>query len=148
MWSILIGFLSSGLPHVFEYFKAKQDNAHELAMFQMQIEASKAEAQSKLEATMYESAASIEVAEQERFSTEKPVQSGIRWIDGLNASVRPIVTYWILAIYTISKVWIFFPITLLPWQTSTLWLAADADILGAVIAYHFGSRSFSKLRGK
>jgi len=147
--STLLGFLSSGIPHLLDYFKSRQDNAHELAMLQMQIEAAKIEAQGKIQVAEYQSAASIDVAEQQRFMAEA-VSTGIHWVEAVRATVRPVITYWIFGLYTMVKVWQYQMIAhpALPWQLQTLWTEDDAAILCAVVAFHFGSRSFNKIRGQ
>lgn len=143
MFGIIAGFLASALPHVWDYFKGKQDNDHELAMLDMQIKLAQANAGIK----MQEIAANADIAEITAIHQPQQV-IGIKWIDGLIGSVRPVITYLYFALYgglKIASLWQNGISGLIdtPWL---YWTAVDAEIWGAIISFWFGSRSFEKMR--
>ena len=79
----ILGFVSSFVPKIFDHFKEKRDNAHELALMDKQIEAQQAIGQTKLEAVIAE-ADSREMSA--RIASDAQT-SGVGWIDGLRATV-------------------------------------------------------------
>ena len=47
--STFLVIISSGLPHLLDFFKSRQDNAHELAMLEMQVKIAEIEKEGKME---------------------------------------------------------------------------------------------------
>lgn len=136
--SSIIGFLSAGLPHLLDYFKARQDNAHELDMLRLQTELSKLESQHKLEAVGLQSDAQM-YHDQIQLALETLKPTGIAFMDGLNQSVRPVLAYAFFALYTSVKLMQFY--ANLPW---TLWTDEDQAIFAGIISFYFGQRAFRK----
>ena len=84
----LMGFGSSFLPKVMDYFQDKSDKKHELAVMDVQIRQQKELASQKLEAI------NVEADIREIESLHKSMQpTGVKWVDGLRGSVRPVITY-------------------------------------------------------
>ena len=84
----LLGFGTSFLPKVMEFFQDKQDKKHELAVMEVQIRQQKELADQKLEAI------NVDANIREIEALQKSMQpTGIGWIDGYRASVRPTITY-------------------------------------------------------
>lgn len=151
--SSALGLLGGALPQVFQMLRARQDQAHELAILRLQLERDAQAGQQRL--------AEIEVqgdiAEQQALSREliasidaQSRASGVRWIDALSSSVRPSITYLFVLDYLVVKAAQFSLIV----HDGTSWMIAlpqlfnefDQSVLMAVISFWFGSRAFSRHR--
>jgi hypothetical protein len=146
--STALGFFTSLVPNVLDYFKQKRDQDHELAMIDAQTQAQLAIGQMQLEATVTDAQLKeIQAAHKEQASTA--VAAG-RFISGLSASVRPVVTY-------------LFVLEFLAINWAIAWLTFDANgftiealrtilddrffsLLSSMIAFWFGNRTFGKRR--
>ena len=142
----LLGFGTSFLPKVMDYFQDKQDKAHELKMI-----AAQTEAQVKLEGVRLEAMSveadirSLEVAMKNQ---DTAVRKGSRWLANLSGSIRPVVTYLFVAEFLVINWSIAF---LLINQTGvtleTLREILDDEfmaLLSAMISFWFGNRTFGK----
>lgn len=148
--SSLTGFLSAALPEVIGYFKDRQDKAHELALLELQIASRSNEHLHRME----EVGASADIAETRALI--KTYHSGIRWVDALNATVRPVITYAFFLLYTcvkIAQASLLMEPTL-PWHTPMigaeifvrLWTLEDQAIFAGIISFYFGQRAMNKIR--
>lgn len=149
----LIGLLGGGLfrmlPTVIAFFKEGRDLKYELMRMQKEVELEKqrgANAQAEIAAT---SAAAVDgswasgLVEALRAQTQV---TGDKWLDRINVSVRPILTYWwCIVLYSSAKV-------LLAWSAyeSSMGAAEIADILitefdrgvvGSIIGFWFVDRA-------
>jgi hypothetical protein len=68
--------------------------------------------------------------------------TGIRWVDALNGTVRPVIAYSFFILYASVKIMHFSAD--LPWL---LWSEEDQAIFAGIISFYFGQRAMSKLRG-
>jgi hypothetical protein len=111
--STIISFLMGGLPKLLDFFQARQDKAHELALAQMQItrelELRKAgfEAQERIENIRSDQLATESAANtaqvlmgaqqaemQAIYAHDTSLNEGTsQWMKNLRASVRPVITY-------------------------------------------------------
>lgn len=147
--SSILGFLSAGLPHLLDYFKAKQDNGHELEMLRLQSELAKIETAGKLEAVAVESDAQM-YHDQIQLAMEAMKPTGIGFMDGLNQSVRPVIAYSFFILYASIKYiqWSMLgdieTIVQTPWLIDKLWNEEDQVIFAGIISFYFGQRAFRK----
>lgn len=152
----LLGLIGSIVPDIIKFFKGAQDNKHELAVIKLQMESAARAGQQRLEeigiqADMAESAALYQHA--------API--GVKWVDALSASVRPIITYSFFFAYIAVKVAQYNEMThvqALPWMSDgrqvqewfrivlELWNQEDMGLFGAVMAFWFGDRNLTKRR--
>lgn len=144
----LIGLLGSVIPDLLKIWNDYNDKRHELAILQIQMEHARLGHQYRMaeidaEATSRESVA--------LYSTQKRV--GIRWVDALNATVRPFVTYLLLIWYMIYK-GSFVYIAWLDDASMTIWdvlLASytqeDMSLLALVLGFWFGHRALQRYKG-
>lgn len=89
-------------PEVFKFFDAKNERAHELAMQDKQLEFLKVQGDQKVqEAQVQQDTVNIEALKDVLVAQATPTGNG--FIDGMNASVRPIVTYMLLCMYLAFK---------------------------------------------
>ena len=90
----LVGFGTSFLPKVMDFFQDRADKAHELKVMSLQIEQAERIAQIKLEQI------NVEADVREIESLHKSMQpTGVPFIDGLRGSVRPVITYVFMGLF-------------------------------------------------
>jgi len=166
--STLISFLMGGLPKILEFFQAKQDKAHELALAQLQItrelELRKAgfEAQERVEHIKSEQLATESAANtaqvligaqqaemQAIYAHDTALNEGTStWIKNLRASVRPVITYgffFLLVFVDLAGFWYGYYMSV-PFNDmlEMLWDSDTQALFASIIAFHFGGRAFGK----
>ena len=128
-----------------DYFQDKQDKKHELAIMEVQIRQQKELAVQKLEMV------NVEADIREVEALQKSVQNtGVKWIDGLRGSVRPVITYAFFGLFLFVEVSAYLALTAsgissldavqLTWDDQTQALFA------AVISFWFGGRAINRSR--
>ncbi|MCL2656149.1 MAG: hypothetical protein FWD62_01805 [Betaproteobacteria bacterium] len=130
MLETLLGTLFGGafrlIPEVLRWMDRKDERAHELSMFDKQLEADKLKGDQALAQINAQTEATIGAAEIQAIIEATKAQSastGIRWIDGLNSLIRPLL----------ALQWLIF-----------LWPAAI--IAGFWLAVHTGTAPLDALR--
>jgi hypothetical protein len=166
--STLLSFLMGGLPKILEFFQAKQDKAHELALAQLQItrelELRKAgfEAQERVEHIKSEQLATESAANtaqvligaqqaemQAIYAHDTALNEGTStWIKNLRASVRPVITYgffFLLVFVDLAGFWYGYYMSV-PFNDmlEMLWDSDTQALFASIIAFHFGGRAFGK----
>ncbi len=138
----ILGFLGSIVPQLLKLYQDKKDKEHELKIMELQIEREKLGHTYKMEEI--NTMADIEETKA-LYQTLKP--SGIKWIDALIGTVRPVITYSFFGLYAFIKYWHYkqygtgheiFP----------LWTDVDMAIFCTIITFWFGNRTFNKLYRK
>ena len=118
MFEILSGGLFGGFlgglfrlaPEILKYFDKKNEREHEMAMFSRQCELEQVRGQQRLAEIGAQREAAVDVGVLNAFNaainqqTEMVVAAG-GWAARLSASVRPIVTYWIMALWSFIHLW-------------------------------------------
>jgi len=132
-----LGFATSFLPKIMDYFQSKSDNAHELKMLE-------AMASNRRE----EMALDAEIREVETIHEHDSKISGGKFIDGLRASVRPVITYLFVALFMFVEISAY--VIMLRQGMSVLdasqavWSSEINGLFAAIISFWFGGRTFSK----
>ena len=85
----LLGFLSSTFPDLLKLWQDRADRHHELAILDRQMEQMRLGHNQRLEAIGLEA----DIAESRALYQHDSQPSGVRWVDALRASVRPVITY-------------------------------------------------------
>ena len=132
----LLGFLGAAFPDFLKLFKEKADRKHELAILQLQLELQKQGHSNRLEEIYVEA----DIAESK--ALYKTYNTGIRWVDALNGTVRPVVAYCFFLLYASVKIMHFSAD--MPWL---LWTEEDQAIFAGIISFYFGQRAMGKVRG-
>jgi len=110
----ILGSLLGGIfrlaPEVLKWLDKKNERQHELAMFQRQCELEAQRGQQKLAEIGAQREAAIDVGVMDAFNAAiqqqtEMVKAAGGWVASLSASVRPVVTYWILFIWSFVHVW-------------------------------------------
>ena len=139
----LLGFISSMFPDLLKLWKDGADRKHELTILQMQLEQQKQGHVNRLE--------EIQIVADgiESKALYKTYSIGIKWVDALNGTVRPVLAYSFFLLYAAVK---YAQISILLYSTSIIeafpliWHGEDQTIFAGIISFYFGTRAMGKLR--
>jgi len=110
----ILGSVFGGLfrlaPEVLKFFDRKNERQHELLMFTRQCELETLRGQQKLAEIGAQREAAIDVGVMDAFQSAIEQQATMvkaagGWAASLSASVRPVVTYWVLFVWSFIHVW-------------------------------------------
>ena len=142
----LLGFVSSSFPDVLKYWKDRADRKHELAILDKQMQAQQQGhtqrlAEIEIQADMAESKALYANASQ---------PSGVKWVEGMRASVRPIITYVFFGLFVFIKVMSMMTLIKQGFTTTdsliVIWDEETRALFAAVMAFWFGQRAVLRAR--
>ena len=157
MIETLLGGLLGGAfriaPEILKWVDRNGERSHELSMQDKALEFEKLRGASR----MAEIGASADAAwntgaiealrDAVRTQGEK---TGVRWADALSSSVRPVITYWFMALYCAAKSAAFVAAVNggAGWGASVLlaWTEADQALWAGVLNFWFLGRVFDKAR--
>ena len=157
MIETLLGGLLGGAfrlaPELLKWFDRKDERGHELAMQDKALEFEKlrgaqrmAEIGSQSEAA-WNTGAIETLREAVRTQGEK---TGVRWADALSSSVRPVITYWFMALYCAAKTAVFAAAVTagVGWGAAIVhaWTEADQALWAGVLNFWFLGRVFDRMR--
>jgi hypothetical protein len=140
----LLGFGTSFLPEVLNYFKRGQEQKHELQRMKMEIELMAKRSEFKIKELDKEA----EIKEAEGLYKHDSVDAG-GFINALRGSVRPIITYAFFGLFVAIKVTALISLMSLPemqlnMALSMIWDDQTAGLFSAIMAFWFGNRAVSK----
>ena len=140
----LLGFGTSFLPEILNYFKKSQENKHELQKMQMQMEL----ITKKSELNIAELDKEAEIKETEGLYQHDNVDSG-GFINALRGSVRPIITYAFFSLFVAIKITALLSLMnesgmALNMALDTVWDDQTAGLFAAIMSFWFGNRAVSK----
>jgi hypothetical protein len=142
----LLGFGTSFLPKVMDYFQDRSDKKHELAVMEVQIRQQKELAIQKLEMVNVEA----DIREVEALQKSMQTPTGVKWVDGLRGSVRPVITYSFFGLFIFVEVSAYLSLTASGISgldaVNAVWDEDTKALFAAVIAFWFGGRAIA--RGK
>ena len=153
----ILGFATSGLPSVLDFFKQKGDQKHEQAMARLEMERAMEMAkagyasQERIEEFRTDQV-EMETYAQERRALykhdEKLAEGASPWVINLRASVRPVITYLMLFVL------LFVDIVGLIWAIKSgvdfatameiVFSNEEMAIFASIIGFWFGSRRWDK----
>jgi len=149
----LLGGLFRLAPEVLKWLDKKNERAHELAMFDRQCDLEKERGAQKLAEIGAQRDMAIDSGVMDAFSaainqqTEMAKAAG-GWAASLSASVRPVVTYWILALWSFIHVWLAWNAWLRgmpPEVVFKLMMTADfSALVSGTLNYWFLDRTLAK----
>ena len=143
VFEVLLSFLGGGgmaiITEVLKYMDRKNLREHELSMAESGRQTAAEEAMGK---------ASVAASTPMEYpKTGYPIlDAGLAFFVVLNASVRPIITYWwVMVMYSLYKVALYFSMEGI-WSDKivTLWTTTDAAILVSIISFWFVARELRK----
>lgn len=163
LFSTLGGILLGGLPKLLDYFQAKQDQKHELALARAQSERELAlaaqgfAAQAKVEEIRSDQIAMQTEAAMTQGAQEhdkKVLEKASKWVANYIGTVRPTVTYLFvlellaingfLAFYLWSHPELIKSIDDVIKYSELIFSSDEMSMLGGIIGFWFGSRGFKK----
>lgn len=148
----LIGLAGSIIPEVVKIFKEKQDFKHEKEMLLLQIQYQKELTELKIQEARALSTLELDKASYQYAPVEEIQVTGNKVIDFIqafaktyNQTVRPTLTYLIVACWIIVKI--------ATWTTlggsieaiPKIWTDADNEFVSAVVMFWFGGRAFGRV---
>lgn len=162
MITTILSLLGGGLggvlrlvPEILKLFTEKGDRDHEYRMTQLQLEIDKARAQQQIDLTHAQGQEAMGVAEMNAYLEAIKGQgqmTGVPWIDAVNQSVRPFLTYWWMTLFTVYKI---STLVMLANSSATMaqfvdamWTVQDAGILAMILGFWFVDRSIRKNTGR
>jgi hypothetical protein len=163
LFSTLGGLLISGLPKLLDYFQNKADQKHELALARIQTErelqlaAQGFAAQQKIEEIRTDQIAmqtDAQMTEAALKHDEKVLEKASTWVVNFVGTVRPIVTYIFVLELCAVNTWIAYYVYKNPHLvlnmddlirlSDIIFSSDEMAMLGGIIGFWFGSRSWSK----
>ena len=137
----VLGFGTSFLPKVMDYFQDKQDKKHELLLMDKQLQQQKALGDIKLQTMHVE--ADIRESEALIQHSSKLQESASPFIRNLAASVRPCITYLLFLEFAaltlcVNMDWITME------QYNMLWHDEFQAVWAAVVSFWFGARTMAR----
>lgn len=131
----LLGFLGAALPDVLKLVRDKVDREHELAIMDRQMAMQQDGHHQRLE----EIGTQADIAESR--ALYRTYYTGIRWVDALNGTVRPVLAYAFFLLYASVKLAQFEALAF-----QQLWTENDQMIFAGIISFYFGQRAMRKIR--
>jgi hypothetical protein len=162
--STLGGLLISGLPKLLEFFQNKADQSHELALarmqneMQLQLAAQGFAAQQRIEEIRTDQVAmetDARMTEAALNHDQKIMEKASQWVVNFNGIVRPGVTFiFMVELFLVNMGLAYFllfkeglgnlTVEQFVSATNVIFSAEELAMLGGVLGYWFGSRSWSK----
>ena len=163
LFSTLGGLLISGLPKLLDFFQNKDDQKHELALARVQVElqlqmmAQGFKAQERMEEIRTDQIAmqtDAQMTEAAHKHDEKIMEKASTWVVNFVGTVRPIVTYIFIFELCAINAWIAYYVYSRPSLvnnmddlirvTDVIFSSDEMAMLGGIIGFWFGSRSWAK----
>jgi len=153
----ILGFATSGLPSVLDFFKNKGDQKHELAMARLEMERAMEMAkagfasQERIEEFRTDQV-EMETYAQERMALykhdEKLSEGAAPWVLTLRASVRPVITYLMLFVLlfvdVVGLIWAMKAGVDFATAMEIVFSNEEMAIFASIIGFWFGSRRWDK----
>lgn len=150
-----LGGLLRFVPEILRLCTEQRDREHEYRMTTLQLEIDKARAAQAID-LVHAQGESAQLAGEMQAYVEairgQGQSSGVPWVDALNQSVRPVVTYWWMALFTLYKAativaaWLNF--TTIDVFIDRLWTAQDAGTLAMILGFWFVDRAIRRQQGR
>ena len=144
----LLGFGTSFLPSILDYFKQAQVHKQKLEMMKMQSELLEKKSALRLQ----ELDKQAEIKEVEGLYKHDASLDGGKFVNALRSSVRPVITYIFMGLFIAVEVSIIvkFMETGGDWTEAVnlLWSDEVAGLWSAILAFWFGNRAISKFQNK
>jgi hypothetical protein len=149
----LLGGIFRLAPEVLKWLDKKDERIHERLMFEQQCSLETLRGQQKLAEIGAQREATVDAGVMQAFNSAieqqtEMVKAAGGWVASLSASVRPIVTYWILALWSFVHIWFAWN----AWVTGAapdvvfkLMMSGDfAALVSGTLNYWFLDRTLSK----
>lgn len=143
----LLGFFGSALPEIIKLFRDRQNNRQELAIMDRQMEVTKLNNNQRLQEINIQA----DVLESQALYRHAGYSSGVKWVEALRASVRPIITYAFFTVFAAVKgaaLYLMIYDNHIDWASALIqiWDVETSSLFAAVMSFWFGQRAITKLR--
>ena len=157
MIETLLGGLLGGAfrlaPEVLKWLDRSGERKHELAMQDKALEFEKLRGAQRMAEIGAAADGAWNVGALEALKESVLAQgriSGVKWVDAWSSSVRPVLTYWFMALYCTAKVAAFIGVLNAgaSWidAVSQTWSEADQALWSGVLNFWFIGRVFDRVR--
>jgi hypothetical protein len=153
----LLGSIFGGLfrlaPEVLKFMDRKNERLHELKMFEQQCQLESMRGAQKLQEIGAQHGMAVDVGVLDAFKSAMDQQTEMvkaagGWVASLSASVRPVVTYWILFIWSFVHIWFAWNAWLQGMPPVEVFKTAMSPDFSALVAgtinYYFMNRTLEK----
>jgi hypothetical protein len=157
MIETLLGGLLGGAfrlaPEILKWMDRNGERSHELSMQDKALEFEKLRGAQRMgeigaAADAAWNSGAIEALKEAVAGQGRP--SGVKWVDGLSSSVRPVLTYWFMLLYCAAKTAAFVAAVTggAGWGAAILhaWTEADQALWAGVLNFWFIGRVFERVR--
>ena len=157
MIETLLGGLLGGAfrlaPEILKWLDRNGERSHELSMQDKALEFEKLRGAQRMgeigaAANAAWNSGAIEALKEAVAGQGRP--SGVKWVDGLSSSVRPVLTYWFMLLYCAAKTAAFVAAVTAGagWGAAILhaWTEADQALWAGVLNFWFLGRVFDRVR--
>ena len=143
----LLGFGTSFLPEILNYFKAGQEHKHNLERMQLEMDLMSKRSELKIQ----ELDKQAEIKETEGLYKHDSIDAG-GFVNALRGSVRPVITYAFFGLFVAIKATALMTLTKdqgveLGQALSVIWDDNTAGLFAAIMSFWFGNRAVSKYYG-
>lgn len=142
----LLGFGTSFLPEVLNFFKAGQEHKHSLERMQLEMDLMARRSELKLQ----ELDKQAEIKETEGLYKHDSMDSG-GFVNALRGSVRPVITYCFFALFVSVQAVVMLKVMAEGgnWQDAIplMWTPETQGLFAAIMSFWFGNRAVSKYYG-
>ncbi len=157
MIETLLGGLLGGAfrlaPEIMKWLDRKGERGHELAMQDKALEFEKLRGAQRMAEIGASADAAWNTGAIEALKAAVTAQgrpTGVRWVDALSASVRPVITYWFMGLYCTAKAAAFAAAVTAgaTWGVAILnaWTEGDQALWAGVLNFWFLGRVFDRVR--
>lgn len=156
MLETLLGGLLGGvfriIPEFLKWLDKKDERKHELLLQDKAFEFQKLKGDQRIDEIQAQGQQDWNSGALDALKTAIQSQSitGIAWVDAISSTVRPVITYWFMALYCAAKVAIFWSAIDIgvAWTEAVKlsWTGDDMAIWAGIINFWFLSRVFEKVK--
>lgn len=150
-----LGGLLRFIPEIFKLLNAKGDRDHEYRMSTLQLQVDKARSEQEIDKVHAQSEASEVAGHMQALIETIKGQSqltGVKFVDALNSLVRPLLTFWWMAIFTAFKTTVIVDAwyNFASWKTfgQQVWTDNDWAVLSGIISFWFVDRAIMRMQKK
>jgi hypothetical protein len=157
----IIGGLFRLAPELLKFFNGIADRKHEATMLKLHMDYTVKKVE--VESQMVLDSGGLEALRTAIEAQGK--KTGVKWVDALSASVRPIITYWYVGLYSLVKIAVIFTAVAAGLAASggetvwnqlvtvstfirDVWTVADMGLLSGIINFWFLDRVIRKNEGR
>ena len=149
----IVGGLLRLLPEGLKFWQSKKDSDHEYRMAQLNFDSLKFQAEKSIDLKRLDGEIQMSTGELQAIIEGNKVQGtqvGIKWVDALNQSVRPVLTYYYATMYAMVKLAVYCTYLTdgIDWKQSMimLWSPDDMAVWASIVSFFFLDRTLRKSR--